>query len=130
MSSAPAWLAFAILPAVEASLILEGWVSVLAALEAGRREIQSVYVQEGKEIRTLAQIEKMAEALRREGFIRVESLELLEREILAREGKTRPVQRMVSHTEFLVFGIRVTNQTEKDSIAEVSQDSIKEVSNE
>jgi len=61
MSSAPAWLAFAILPAVEASLILEGWVSVLAALEAGRREIQSVYVQEGKEIRTLAQIEKMAE---------------------------------------------------------------------
>lgn len=76
---------------------------------------------------TFNQIEKMAEALRREGFIRVESLELLERGILAREGKTRPVQRMVSHTEFLVFGVRVTKQIEKDSIV---QDSIKEASSE
>ncbi len=55
---------------------------------------------------TFNQIERMAEALRREGFILVESLELLEREILAREGKTRPVQRMVSHTEFLLFGVK------------------------
>lgn len=55
---------------------------------------------------TFNQIERMAEALRREGFILVESLELLERPILAREGKTRPVQRMVSHTEFLVFAVR------------------------
>ena len=56
---------------------------------------------------TFNQIEKMAETLRRHGFIRVESLELLERPILAREGKTRPVQRMVSHTEFLLFATRV-----------------------
>ncbi len=56
---------------------------------------------------TFNQIEKMAEALRRHGFIRVESVELLERPILAREGKTRPVQRMIGHTEFLVFGVRV-----------------------
>lgn len=56
---------------------------------------------------TFNQIERMAEALRQNGFIRVESLELLERSILAREGKTRPVQRMVSHTEFLVFATRV-----------------------
>ena len=55
---------------------------------------------------TFNQIEKMAEALRRNGFLRVEACELLEREILAREGKTRPVQRMVSHTEFLVFATR------------------------
>jgi tRNA (adenine57-N1/adenine58-N1)-methyltransferase len=55
---------------------------------------------------TFNQIEKMAEALKRSGFIRVESLELLERPILAREGKTRPVQRMVSHTEFLVFATK------------------------
>ncbi|HLD50040.1 MAG TPA: tRNA (adenine-N1)-methyltransferase [bacterium] len=57
---------------------------------------------------TFNQIEKMAEALRRGGFIRVEAVELLERPILAREGKTRPVQRMVSHTEFLVFGTKVS----------------------
>ena len=55
---------------------------------------------------TFNQIEKMAETLRRAGFLGVECLELLERHILAREGKTRPVQRMVSHTEFLLFGTR------------------------
>lgn len=54
---------------------------------------------------TFNQIERMAEALRRSGFILVEAIELLERPILAREGKTRPVQRMVSHTEFLVFAV-------------------------
>ena len=57
---------------------------------------------------TFNQIEKSAEALRAHGFIRVEAVELLERPILAREGKTRPVQRMVSHTEFMVFGVKVT----------------------
>lgn len=55
---------------------------------------------------TFNQIEKSAEAMRRAGFIRVQALELLERPILAREGKTRPVQRMVSHTEFMVFGVK------------------------
>ncbi|MBN1688757.1 MAG: tRNA (adenine-N1)-methyltransferase [Candidatus Omnitrophica bacterium] len=56
---------------------------------------------------TMNQIERMAETLREKGFLRVESVELLERPILARAGKTRPVQRMVSHTEYLVFGTRV-----------------------
>lgn len=55
---------------------------------------------------TFNQIEKMAEALRESGFIQVEALELLERPILARAGKTRPVQRMVSHTEFMLFATR------------------------
>ncbi len=55
---------------------------------------------------TFNQIERMAEALRAQGFILVECVELLLRPILAREGKTRPVQRMVSHTEFLLFGVR------------------------
>jgi len=56
---------------------------------------------------TYNQIEKMAETLRSHGFVMIESLELLERPILARAGKTRPVQRMVSHTEFMVFATRV-----------------------
>lgn len=55
---------------------------------------------------TMNQIEKTAEALRRGGFIRVYAAELLEREILAREGKTRPVMRMVSHTEYLLFATK------------------------
>ena len=61
---------------------------------------------------TFNQIEKSAEAMRRAGFIRVQAVELLERPILAREGKTRPVQRMVSHTEFMVFGVKVISSRE------------------
>lgn len=56
---------------------------------------------------TYNQIEEMAEALRAAGFIRIESCEILLRPLLARRGKTRPVQRMVSHTEFLVFATKV-----------------------
>lgn len=55
---------------------------------------------------TFNQIEKMAEALEKAGFILIESVELLERPILARPGKTRPVQRMVSHTEFMLFAVK------------------------
>ena len=55
---------------------------------------------------TFNQIEKMAEALKEAGFIRVDAVELLERPILARGGKTRPVQRMVSHTEFMLFATK------------------------
>lgn len=62
---------------------------------------------------TFNQIEKMAEALRYKGFIQVEGVELIEREILARGGKTRPVMRMVGHTEFILTGTKVHNEKEK-----------------
>ncbi len=45
-----------------APLVLEGSLSVLAALEAGRREIEAVYVQQGKDIRSLDRIERAARA--------------------------------------------------------------------
>ncbi len=64
---------------------------------------------------TFNQIEKMAEALREQGFILVEARELLEREILARGGKTRPVQRMVGHTEFMLFAVRPADETPVNS---------------
>ncbi len=54
---------------------------------------------------TFNQIEKTAEALRAAGFLCVDAMELLERHILARAGKTRPVQRMIGHTEFMLFAI-------------------------
>lgn len=60
---------------------------------------------------TFNQIEKMAEALREQGFILVEARELLEREILARGGKTRPVQRMIGHTEFMLFAVRPADES-------------------
>ena len=55
---------------------------------------------------TYNQIEKAAEAFDRAGFIRVEAMEILVRGILARTGKTRPEQRMIGHTEFLVFAVK------------------------
>ncbi|MCW5873839.1 MAG: hypothetical protein KIS88_04265 [Anaerolineales bacterium] len=42
------------------SLLLEGWVSVLAALESQRRPIEAVYVQQGKDVRNLGRIERLA----------------------------------------------------------------------
>ena len=56
---------------------------------------------------TFNQIERMGEALRAHGFMQIEGVELLERPILVREGKTRPVMRMVAHTEFLLSAIKV-----------------------
>ena len=55
---------------------------------------------------TYNQIEKMSEALERGGFIQIQAMEVLVRGILARSGKTRPEQRMVSHTEFILFAVK------------------------
>lgn len=63
---------------------------------------------------TFNQIEEMAEALRAAGFIRIESCEILLRPLLARRGKTRPVQRMVSHTEFLLFATKANPPARHD----------------
>lgn len=50
---------------MSAPQILEGWVSVLAALQAGRRPVEAVYLQQGKEIRQASQI---AAAARQRGL--------------------------------------------------------------
>lgn len=42
------------------ALILEGSISVQAALDAGRREIQVIYFQQGKEIRAASSIRQAA----------------------------------------------------------------------
>ncbi len=55
---------------------------------------------------TYNQIEKAAEVFGQAGFVRIEAMEILVRGILARSGKTRPEQRMIGHTEFLVFAIK------------------------
>lgn len=55
---------------------------------------------------TYNQIEKMAGALGEAGFVMIEAMEVLVRGILARPGKTRPEQRMVSHTEFILFAVK------------------------
>jgi tRNA (adenine57-N1/adenine58-N1)-methyltransferase len=53
---------------------------------------------------TYNQVEKTVESLSEHGFVYVETLEVLVRRMLVRPGKTRPYERMVSHTGFLTFG--------------------------
>lgn len=56
---------------------------------------------------TCNQIEEMAELMREKGFIEVISFELLQRFMLPRRGMTRPVDRMASHTGYLLFGTKI-----------------------
>lgn len=53
---------------------------------------------------TYNQVEKCVEHLTEEGFVFLETVEVLVRHIRVSTGKTRPVDRMVSHTGFLTFG--------------------------
>ncbi len=53
---------------------------------------------------TYNQVEKTAESLSKYGFVYIETIEVLVRKILVRTGKTRPAERMVSHTGYLTFG--------------------------
>jgi len=52
---------------------------------------------------TYNQVERMVETLEAAGFVMIETVEVLLRHILARRGKTRPFERMISHTGFLTF---------------------------
>ncbi len=56
---------------------------------------------------TYNQVEKTVESLKREGFVYIETIEVLVRGMLVRPNKTRPFERMVSHTGFLTFGRKV-----------------------
>lgn len=53
---------------------------------------------------TYNQVERLVEALEAAGFVMIETSEVLLRHILARPGKTRPFERMIGHTGFLIFG--------------------------
>ncbi|MGQ0792823.1 MAG: tRNA (adenine-N1)-methyltransferase [Deltaproteobacteria bacterium] len=70
---------------------------------------------------TFNQVEKTAESLAEHGFVYLESEEILARVILARTGKTRPLERMVSHTGFLTFA-RKSNVSIQVSETEESGD--------
>jgi tRNA A58 N-methylase Trm61 len=53
---------------------------------------------------TYNQVERCVEVLAEEGFVFLETVEVLVRNIRVSTGKTRPMDRMVSHTGFLTFG--------------------------
>jgi len=56
---------------------------------------------------TFEQLTQTVFSLEKAGFTQIETLEVLTRRILVRRGKTRPEQRIPSHTGFLVFASKV-----------------------
>jgi len=56
---------------------------------------------------TFEQLTKFVFTLEDKGFINIETMEVLVRNILVRRGKTRPEQRMPCHTGWLVFATKV-----------------------
>lgn len=53
---------------------------------------------------TFNQVEKTITSLKKENFVFLETMEVLVHNYLVRTGRTRPYERMVSHTGFLTFG--------------------------
>jgi len=56
---------------------------------------------------TFEQLTETVFTLEEKGFTNIETLEILTRRILVRRGKTRPEQRIPSHTGFLVFASKI-----------------------
>lgn len=56
---------------------------------------------------TIEQVQKTVSTLELTGFTRIRVVELLERELLVRVGRTRPKERMVSHTAYLLSAQKI-----------------------
>lgn len=76
---------------------------------------------------TMNQIEKTASQLKKSGYADIDCVELMIRNMEAREGMTRPSMRMIGHTTYLVFARKVeklqealpasaSDEEEKDNI--------------
>jgi tRNA (adenine57-N1/adenine58-N1)-methyltransferase len=58
---------------------------------------------------TMNQLEKSATELKQNNFIDVDCVELMIRNIEAREGMTRPSMRMIGHTTYLIFARKTSS---------------------
>lgn len=56
---------------------------------------------------TFNQLEKLGKSLKEEGFLLLESVELLLRELKTEAGKLRPESRMVGHTAYVTTGRKI-----------------------
>jgi tRNA (adenine57-N1/adenine58-N1)-methyltransferase len=57
---------------------------------------------------TMNQAERLTEKLRLEGFVNVETVEILIRNLEARVGMTRPSMLMIGHTCYITFGRKIS----------------------
>jgi tRNA (adenine57-N1/adenine58-N1)-methyltransferase catalytic subunit len=60
---------------------------------------------------TMNQLEKTATVLKQCGYVDVDCVEIMIRDIEAREGMTRPSMRMIGHTTYLIFGRKVESSS-------------------
>ncbi len=79
---------------------------------------------------TMNQIEKTATELKRSGFTDVDCVELMIRNVEAREGMTRPSMRMIGHTTYLVFARKVQKQDSEDVEPTIDEDAATEENEE
>ena len=56
---------------------------------------------------TFNQLERLAESLRKEGFLVLEAVEVLTRQLKTEAGKLRPESRMVGHTAYITIARKV-----------------------
>lgn len=71
---------------------------------------------------TMNQIEKTATELKRAGYADIDCVELMIRNMEAREGMTRPSMRMIGHTTYLVFARKVQKVQERLESTTVRED--------
>jgi len=76
----------------------EPWLAIKPAFDALKGGHSYVSLSPNTE-----QVKKTKTVLELEGFVRIKIIEVLERELLVRFTGTRPTERMISHTAYLVF---------------------------
>jgi len=76
----------------------EPWIAIKHAFDALKGGHSFVSLSPNTE-----QVRKTKAVLELEGFVRIKIVELFERELLVRITGTRPTERMISHTAYLVF---------------------------
>jgi tRNA (adenine57-N1/adenine58-N1)-methyltransferase catalytic subunit len=59
---------------------------------------------------TVNQLEKLADALRKNGFLILEAVELLVREFKTETGKVRPESRMIGHTAYVTIARKIARK--------------------
>ena len=75
-------------------------------------------------IPTFNQAEKLATALDHYGFALIETVEIMQRSILARAGKTRPAHRMIGHTQLLTTAVKLNELPEQEADDSTAEEAV------